>query len=59
MVDGNNYGDDQTPSSVTIPPECLTLKIGQFIDLTDTTPILVTAAAYAIITRTYHMRQWQ
>jgi hypothetical protein len=36
MVDGNNYGDDQIPSSVTIPVECLTLKLGQFIDLTDT-----------------------
>jgi hypothetical protein len=32
MVDGNNYGDDQIPSSVTIPRECLTLKIVQFID---------------------------
>ena len=32
MVDGNNYGDDQIPSSVTIPLECLTLKIGQFMD---------------------------
>jgi hypothetical protein len=53
MVDGNNYGDDQIPSSVTIPLECLTLKIGQFIDLTDTTPILVTAAAHAI-TITYY-----
>jgi hypothetical protein len=52
MVDGNNYGDDQIPSSVTIPLECLTLKIGQFIDLTDTTPVLITAAH--AITRTYH-----
>jgi hypothetical protein len=52
MVDGNNYGDDQIPSSVTIPLECLTLKIGQFIDLTDTTPVLKTAAH--AITRTYH-----
>jgi hypothetical protein len=43
MVDGNNYGDDQIPSSVTIPLEGLTLKAGQFIELTDTTPVLVTA----------------
>lgn len=53
MVNGNNYGDDQILSSVTIPVECLTLKIGQFIELTDTTPILVTAAAHAI-TITYY-----
>jgi hypothetical protein len=53
MVDGNNYGDDQIPSSVTISVECLTLKLGQFIDLTDTTPILVTAVAHAI-TITYY-----
>jgi hypothetical protein len=32
MVDENNYGDDQIPSSVTIPLECLTLQIGQFMD---------------------------
>jgi hypothetical protein len=53
MINGNNYGDDQILSSVTIPVECLTLKIGQFIELTDTTPILVTAAAHAI-TITYY-----
>jgi hypothetical protein len=41
LADGNN---DQIPSSVTIPLEGLTLKAGQFIELTDTTPILVTAA---------------
>ena len=41
MADGNN---DQIPSSVTIPLEGLTLKAGQFIELTDTTPVLVTAA---------------
>jgi hypothetical protein len=52
MIDGNNYGDDQIPSSITIPLEGLTLKIGQFIDLTDTTPVLITAAH--AITRTYH-----
>ena len=42
MADGNN--DDQIPSSVTIPLEGLTLKAGQFIELTDTTLVLVTAA---------------
>ena len=42
MADGNN--DDQIPNSVTIPLEGLTLKAGQFIELTDTTPVLVTAA---------------
>ena len=41
MADANN---DQIPSSVTIPLEGLTLKAGQFIELTDTTPVLVTAA---------------
>src|SRR5918993_438873 len=41
MADGNS---DQIPSSVTIPLEGLTLKAGQFIELTDTTPVLVTAA---------------
>jgi hypothetical protein len=41
LADGNN---DQIPSSVTIPLEGLTLKAGQFIELTDTTPVLVTAA---------------
>jgi hypothetical protein len=35
---------DQIPTSVTIPLEGLTLKAGQFIELTDTTPVLVTAA---------------
>ena len=39
MADGNN---DQIPSSVTIPLEGLTLKAGQYIELTDTTPVLVT-----------------
>ena len=39
MVDGNS---DQIPSSVTIPLEGLTLKAGQYIELTDTTPVLVT-----------------
>jgi hypothetical protein len=53
MVDGNNYGDDQILSSVKIPVECLELKIGQVIELTDTTPILITAAAHAI-TITYY-----
>ena len=41
IADGNN---DQIPSSVTIPLEGLTLKAGQFIELTDTTPVLVTSA---------------
>ena len=41
IADGNN---GQIPSSVTIPLEGLTLKAGQFIELTDTTPVLVTAA---------------
>ena len=40
MADGNN--DDQIPSSVTIPLEGLTLTAGQYIELTDTTPVLVT-----------------
>ena len=44
-ADGSN---DQIPSSVTIPLEGLTLKAGQFIELTDTTPVLVTAA-HAVI----------
>ena len=39
MADGNN---DQIPSSVTIPLEGLTLTAGQYIELTDTTPVLVT-----------------
>jgi hypothetical protein len=39
MADRN---DDQIPSSVTIPLEGLTLKAGQYIELTDTTPVLVT-----------------
>ena len=39
-----NENNDQIPSSVTIPLEGLTLKAGQFIELTDTTPVLVTAA---------------
>ena len=46
MADGNN--DDQIPSSVTIPLEGLTLKAGQYIELIDTTPVLVTAA-HAVI----------
>ena len=41
IADGNN---GQIPSSVTIPLEGLTLKAGQFIELTDTTPVLVTSA---------------
>ncbi len=41
IADGNN---DQIPSSITIPLEGLTLKAGQFIELTDTTPVLVTSA---------------
>jgi hypothetical protein len=45
IADGNNA---QIPSSVTIPLEGLTLKAGQFIELTDTTPVLVTAA-HAVI----------
>ena len=45
MADGNN---NQIPSSVTIPLEGLTLKAGQFIELIDTTPVLVTAA-HAVI----------
>jgi hypothetical protein len=36
--------DDQIPSSVTITLEGLRLEAGQFIELTDTTPVLVTAA---------------
>ena len=39
MADRN---DDQIPSSVTIPLEGLTLTAGQYIELTDTTPVLVT-----------------
>ena len=40
MADPND--DDQIPSSVTIPLEGLTLTAGQYIELTDTTPVLVT-----------------
>ena len=39
MADGNS---GQIPSSVTIPLEGLTLTAGQYIELTDTTPVLVT-----------------
>jgi hypothetical protein len=46
MADGNN--DDQIPSSVTIPLEGLTLKAGQYIELTDTTPVLVTESHVTI-----------
>jgi len=45
---GNNYNDDQIPSSVTIPFEGLRLKAAQFIELTYTTPVLVTAAHVTI-----------
>lgn len=45
MADGNS---NQIPSSVTIPLEGLTLKAGQYIELTDTTPVLVTASHTAI-----------
>lgn len=41
---GNNYNDDQISSSVTIPFEGLRIKAAQFIELTDTTPVLITAA---------------
>jgi hypothetical protein len=40
--------DDQIPSSVTITLEGLRLKAGQYIELTDTTPVLVTAAHVTI-----------
>jgi hypothetical protein len=40
----SNAAMAEIPSSVTIPLEGLTLKAGQFIELTDTTPVLVTAA---------------
>ena len=45
MADGNNA---QIPNSVTIPLEGLTLKAGQYIELADTTPVLVTAAHVVI-----------
>jgi hypothetical protein len=40
--------DDQIPSTVTITLEGLRLKAGQFIELTDTTPVLVDAAHVTI-----------
>jgi hypothetical protein len=40
MADGNN--DAQIPSTVSIPLEGLTLKAGQYLELADTTPVLVT-----------------
>ena len=40
--------DDQIPSSVTITLEGLRLKAGQFIELSDTTPVLVDAAHVTI-----------
>jgi hypothetical protein len=40
MADGNN--DVQIPSTVSIPLEGLTLKAGQYLELADTTPVLVT-----------------
>ena len=40
MADGNN--DNQIPSTVSIPLEGLTLKAGQYLELADTTPVLVT-----------------
>jgi hypothetical protein len=45
MADGNNA---QIPNSVTITLEGLTLKAGQYIELADTTPVLVTAAHVVI-----------
>jgi hypothetical protein len=48
MADKNKNNDDQIPSSVTIPLQGLRLKAGQFIELTDTTPVLVTAAHVTI-----------
>ena len=44
----NNYNDDQIPTTVTIPLEGLKLKAGQFILLSDTTPVRVEAAHVAI-----------
>jgi hypothetical protein len=43
----NNYNDDQIPSTVTISLEGLKLKAGQFILLSDTTPVKVDAAHVA------------
>ena len=40
MASGNN--DHQIPSTVSIPLEGLTLKAGQYLELADTTPLLVT-----------------
>jgi hypothetical protein len=39
MAVGNN--DNQIPSTVSIPLEGLTLKAGQYLELADTTPVLV------------------
>jgi hypothetical protein len=48
LADKNNNNDDQIPSTVTIPLEGLRLKAGQFILLSDTTPVHVDAAHVAI-----------
>ena len=44
MADRNKYNDHQIPSTVSIPLEGLRLKAGQFIELSDTTPVRVAAA---------------
>ena len=46
MADGNN--DNQIPSTVSIPLEGLTLKAGQYLELADTTPLLVTESHVTI-----------
>jgi hypothetical protein len=46
MASGNN--DHQIPSTVSIPLEGLTLKAGQYLELADTTPLLVTESHVTI-----------
>ena len=48
MADRNSYDEHQIPSTVTIPLEGLTLKAGQFIELSDTDPLTVAAAHVTI-----------
>src|SRR5919112_6137189 len=46
MASGNN--DVQIPSTVSIPLEGLTLKAGRYLELADTTPLLVTESHVTI-----------
>jgi hypothetical protein len=45
---GSNYNNNQIPTVVTIPLEGKSLNKGQFIDISDTTPVLVDRAHIAL-----------